>query len=161
MVADTGSGLVFAFGMLLLGIVVLIWTFVWLVLGFRLERSRNAGRVRVVASVVLFIAIAAMLAFPPMRRTGLWVEPETNTSIPESLMNSYDRASFGYIPTYAWVERWGTTEVPDSSGTLRLGSNPEYYLDGIRWEVEWVYLFGQLAIAVLFALPFLMARNKQ
>jgi len=159
--ANLGLGIAFLFAILLLGFVTLVWIVAWLRKGFRLRRSGDQDAVRIFALLILLMVVAVMLCFPPLRRTGMWVEPETKSPISKTLATSYDRVFFGYIPTHAWIGRCFTTEVPKTLSNVRIAPHEAYYLAAVGWKVEWSYLLGQLAIALLFAFPFLAARKKR
>jgi hypothetical protein len=157
--ANVGPGIAFMLAGFVVGAACVLWIVIWLPRGFRSRGWHDPRRVRIRAGMSFGVFLLLMICFPPLRRVGNWTEPTTNFPLPRHLENSYDRAFFGYIPTYAWIGRCASTEVPDMSSTLRIAPGAAYHLDTIKWRVDWVILAIQLGVALLFAFPFLLAQN--
>jgi hypothetical protein len=157
--ASVGPGIGFVLALLFVILICVAWFAVWLPQGLRSQWSRAHNRVRNVARCSFVVTAVLMFSFPRFRRTGTWTDPQSGAAIPAELSPLYDRSYFGYIPTYAFVGRSFTAETPVASGTLRLHPHAAYQLDAVSWRVEWWFLFGQLGIALLFAVPFLAARG--
>ena len=156
-----GTGIAFFLELLLVAIVSIFWIVAWLRKGFRLRRRGDQSRIRRVALWTLVAVFVLMLCFPPLRRIGTWSELETNAPIPTELGTLYDRDEFGYIPTYAWIGRCSETETPEISTTVKLDPHAAYHLDAIGWTVDWWFLFGQLSLTLIYALPFITACNDK
>ena len=157
--ANVGPGIAFMLAQFVIGLACLFWIAIWLRKGFRSRGWHNSRRVRIRAGVSIAALMILMIGFPPFRRVGSWTEPTTKSPLPRHLENSYDRAFFGYIPTYAWIGRCASTEVPETSSTMRLAPSTAYHLDTIDWRVDWIILAIQFVVTLLFAFPFLVAQN--
>lgn len=155
MVGNFGGGILFLLLLLICAVAALGWVVVWLIYGFRSQGWGNPNGPRRLAVVLLLSLVAVMLCFPPHRRRGVWVEARTGEPLPGGRANEYDRAYFGYIPSYMLIG----TEAPQQHGMSSLGVGPgeTYIIESSRHRVDWAFLAMQLVLATLLALPYLRA----
>jgi hypothetical protein len=145
------AGIAMMLVFMLLGLFALVWVIAWLFEGLRF-RSEEPGRTRKLAIRTVAGLVAVMLLFPPLRRSGQWVDPESGRAVPMEKANAFDRREFGYIPTYACVVRCFIVDSPRAGG---------YGLNAIAWKIEWWALLGQIAYTLLIVFPFLAATSRE
>lgn len=142
------------------------WLRFWTRRGFRVQRARDAARVRLSAIVLVSFLMTIMACFPPWRQVGTWFATASGIELPEELSNRYDRAMWGYIPRYAWINTEREIHENYTYTSLNI-EEPYFYRYGYFspketwWEIDWMILTVQYGVLLLYTFPFLLARNVE
>lgn len=153
---DFGGGICFLFLIVSISVGLVLWIAFWIVQGFRsrLSRKRWGWGSWLVAGLIL----ALMVLFPPLRRAGDWIEPDTASPIPSGTAERVDRWFFGYIPRYGWIGEIGSMEETIPS-TVKLEEQGPYWCSSFRWVVDWLYVGGEALVFAILFLPFLLLQR--
>jgi hypothetical protein len=134
------------------------WVAYWSRRRFRASpaRSRAAYLARWILAA---LALAASAAFPPMRRAAVWTS-DSARPMPAPNALSFDRSTFGYIPSYAWVGSVGRQEPYDPGSQVVIDERWKYECRSTQWVVDWLLLAGQCLVLGVLLLPFLRAKRR-
>src|SRR5262245_35136320 len=153
--AGAGCCFLVFFGLIVVGL--FFWVIHWSLQGFRASFPRSrAGRI----ALRVFVGLVAVLvaAFPPRRRMADWKDEATGEPIPASIALEFDRATYGYLPSYGWIGTIGREERRDARYTRTSGNHGPYQCGNHKWVIDRTFLSGQTAALGVLLLPFLRAR---
>ncbi|MEW4452930.1 hypothetical protein AB1L30_09660 [Bremerella sp. JC817] len=160
-----GAGILFLLILFAVGMATLLWCLMWACFGFRARVPQSfqggAKRVRSGAIASLMLALATMVAFPPMRSAGIWEGYVAGRSA-TSVRYEADRNYFGYIPQYRPFSELNRTTLEPSNVHNWIGfETGRLRLKGRTLRVDLLAASVQLLVLLMVAAPFLLAKDRK